>query len=141
MKAADCTVIVPTYNRAEFLVEALDSLLTQTWPPGQIIVVDDGSTDETPAVLGGYNGRLEVVRKPNGGKASALNAALPQVRHGAVWIFDDDDIALPDGLERHLKALNGCGSAGFTISSMLIGRGAPGTPLEQTGRLAPRGDA
>src|SRR5688572_6812621 len=102
MGAADCTVIVPTFNRAAFVGETLDSLLAQSWPPGQIVVVDDGSTDGTPSALDRFGDRIEVIRKPNGGKATALNAALPLVRHGAVWIFDDDDIALPDGLERHL---------------------------------------
>ena len=81
--AADCTVIVPTFNRAAFIGETLDSLLAQSWPPGQIVVVDDGSTDGTPAALDRFGDRIEVIRKPNGGKATALNAALPLVRHSA----------------------------------------------------------
>ena len=94
------SVVVATCDRARLLAECLDSLLEQSRPPDQVLVVDDGSTDQTPEVLAGYGRRLEVLRCQNGGKARALNLAMDQVRGDYLWIFDDDDIALPDALER-----------------------------------------
>lgn len=94
------SAIVPTFNRAGFLGECLDSLFGQTRPLAEIIVVDDGCTDDTAAVLGRYGTRLRVLRQDNAGKAAALNNALGQVRGDLVWICDDDDIALPQAAER-----------------------------------------
>ena len=94
------SVVVATCNRAELLAESLDSLLGQTRPPDQVLVVDDGSTDDTPQVLSGYGERIQVLRCENGGKARALNLAMEHVTGDYLWIFDDDDIALPDALER-----------------------------------------
>ncbi|MEM9593777.1 MAG: glycosyltransferase family 2 protein [Acidobacteriota bacterium] len=94
------SVVVATCNRAELLTESLDSLLGQTRPPDQVLVVDDGSTDDTPKVLSGYGGRIQVLRCENGGKARALNLAMEHVNGDYLWIFDDDDIAFPDALER-----------------------------------------
>src|SRR5687768_15720087 len=111
-----CTAIVPTYNRAQYIGEAIESLLAQTRRPDQIIVVDDGSTDGTLSVLDRYAGRIEIVSKANGGKATAINMAIPRATGGCIWVFDDDDVALPDALERHLHALEQDGQAGFTYS-------------------------
>jgi cellulose synthase/poly-beta-1,6-N-acetylglucosamine synthase-like glycosyltransferase len=71
-----CTVIVPTYNRAQYIGEAIRSLLAQTRKPDQIIVVNDGSTDDTLSVLDHYAGRIEIISKVNGGKATAINMAI-----------------------------------------------------------------
>ncbi len=114
---ATVTVVVPTWNRAEYLPHALDSLLTQTLPPAQVIVVDDGSTDSTPAVVAGYGGRVEYLRKANGGKSSAVNAGLARVRGEYLWVFDDDDVALPDALARFVDALDGRVEYGFAYST------------------------
>ncbi|MEO1084077.1 MAG: glycosyltransferase family A protein [Acidobacteriota bacterium] len=94
------SVVVATCNRAELLAESLDSLLGQARPPDQVLVVDDGSTDDTPRVLSRYEGRVQVLRCENGGKARALNLAMDHVNGDYLWIFDDDDFALPDALER-----------------------------------------
>jgi glycosyltransferase involved in cell wall biosynthesis len=96
------TVLMSTYNRSRFLPEALDSVLGQTVPPAQVVVVDDGSTDNTTAVLRSYLERIEHLRQENGGKAAALNRALPRVRGEYVWVFDDDDVARPQALASHL---------------------------------------
>jgi GT2 family glycosyltransferase len=74
------SVIVPTYNRAKYIGECLDSLLSQSVPAQEIIVVDDGSTDATSAVLANYTGRVRVLRKPNGGKPSAVNLGVAEAR-------------------------------------------------------------
>ena len=117
---ADVTAIVTTFNRAHFLGEALDSILGQTIPPAQVIVVNDGSTDGTAESLRRYGDRIEVIDQENAGKPRALNRAMPQVRGGYVWIFDDDDIALPENLERHLAVLGADPAAGFAYSGCRI---------------------
>jgi glycosyltransferase involved in cell wall biosynthesis len=111
----DVTAIVPTYNRACYLGECLDALLAQTTPPRQILVVDDGSTDDTAAIVAGYGARIDYLRKENGGKSSALNLALTRAVGAAIWIFDDDDVAEPDALASLCAALDGAPAAGFAF--------------------------
>jgi glycosyltransferase involved in cell wall biosynthesis len=136
-----CTAIVPTYNRAQYIGEAIESLLAQTRRPDQIIVVDDGSTDGTLSVLDRYAGRIEIVSKANGGKATAINMAIPRATGDCIWVFDDDDVALPDALERHLHALEQDGQAGFTYSPVLVGHsGDDGRIVVRHGTLFPKVD-
>lgn len=116
------SVIIPTYNRAKYVRASLESVFGQTIAPSQIIVVDDGSTDETPRVLRPWLDRIEYIRKENGGKSTALNLALPKVRGEYVWIFDDDDIAYPWSLETQLEVIERIPSAGFVYSGFHRGR-------------------
>jgi len=98
--------IIPTYNRAHYIGECLNSLLAQTRRIDQIIVVDDGSTDNTQEVLKAYAGQIIVLHKQNGGKASALNLGMQHCTSDYVWICDDDDIAAPGGLQVLASALD-----------------------------------
>ena len=93
------TAIIPTYNRAHFLPEALASIANQGRPVSEIIVWDDGSDDETPAVVEKATGPVRYFRSENGGKSRALNAAIPHATGDYIWICDDDDIALPHAAE------------------------------------------
>lgn len=92
--------IVPTYNRAGMLPGCLDSIRSQMGPSDEILVVDDGSSDNTLAVLAHYAARhrcsMHIDRLPNGGKSKALNHALRVSDASLVWIVDDDDVLLPD---------------------------------------------
>lgn len=99
------SVIIPTYNCASFLRESLDSVLAQTMRDLEIVVVDDGSTDDTPAVLAGYGDRLRVVAGGHGGLSAARNLGLDAA--GGDWIafHDADDVALPGRLASHLARL------------------------------------
>ncbi|MBE9571084.1 MAG: glycosyltransferase, partial [Proteobacteria bacterium] len=97
------SVIIPTYNRADFLPHCLESVLNQTYPNLEIIVVNDGSTDNTDDVVKPYLQHILYIKKENGGKASAVNFALQKVTGKYVWIFDDDDIALPRKLEMDVR--------------------------------------
>lgn len=110
---APISVIVPTYNRARYLRDSVPSLLRQTISPAEIVVVDDGSTDDTPAVVASFGPAVRSLRKENGGKAAALNLALPLVTQPYVWIFDDDDMAEPNALDILLGALESDATAGF----------------------------
>lgn len=119
MDRAPVTIIVPTYNRAHFLPECLDSLVGQTLPPQEIIVVDDGSSDETPDVVRAYGPPVELIRKKNGGKSDATNVALEKASGEFVWIFDDDDAALPDALASHMAAFEARPDIGFTYGNFI----------------------
>jgi glycosyltransferase involved in cell wall biosynthesis len=89
------SIIVNNYNYARFLRDAIDSALAQTYAPLEVIVVDDGSTDESRAIITEYGARIIPVFKENGGQASAFNAGFA-ASHGDVVIFlDADDILLP----------------------------------------------
>ncbi len=90
------TIVICTYNRAQLVREAIRSALAQSWP-SEVIVVDDGSTDETARVLDSIAG-IRVIRKKNGGKPSALAAALRHAHGEAVLVLDDDDLIMPGAL-------------------------------------------
>lgn len=107
------TAIIPTYNRARYLPESVSSVLGQTLSPAQVIVVDDGSSDNTREVVAGFGPRIQYIAKENGGKSSALNLTLPHATGEFIWIFDDDDIAEPDALEKLFHALQENPHCGF----------------------------
>ena len=99
------TVLIPTFNRANFLAECLDSILNQKLPASQIIVVNDGSTDNTRKVLEPYMPRIDYLECNQIGKPGAINCGFEKVSGDYLWIFDDDDVALPDALRRFVTPL------------------------------------
>lgn len=103
MQAPSVSVILPTYNRALYIAEAIGSLLAQTRPPLEIVVIDDGSTDGTEAEVASFGDAVTYVKQDNAGKLTAISAGLDRIRGDLVWIMDDDDIAPPDAL-RNLAA-------------------------------------
>jgi len=119
------SIIVPTFNRARYLGECLDSLLAQTVPAQQILVIDDGSEDDTPSLLASYGQRISTIRKPNGGKPAAVNLALGHCTGSLIWLFDDDDVALPDAIESRLRVLATAPAAGFVYSAHRLGSDGP----------------
>ncbi len=125
MNAINVSVLVPTFNRENYLAECLDSLLAQSVPPLEIIVIDDGSEDGTAAVVARYGERIRYVRKENGGKPSAVNLGLSLARGDLIWIFDDDDVALPDAIETRLACLQQHPEAGFVFSPHYYGSDGP----------------
>jgi glycosyltransferase involved in cell wall biosynthesis len=127
------TILVPTYNRAHFLAECLDSVLGQTIPPAQVIVINDGSTDSTREVLTPYMDRIEYIEKENGGKSAALNVGLGLVKGDYAWIVDDDNVAFPDAIERLVAPLEHDPEAGFSYSSYVIA-----TTRQQDNRIEPQ---
>lgn len=107
------SVIIPTYNRANYLVESLESVLAQTYRNLEVIVVNDGSTDETKTKLEPFLGRISYFEKSNGGKSSALNLGLKHISGDYVWVFDDDDVALPELVASHMEIFNSRPEIGF----------------------------
>ena len=92
------SVIIPTYNCGQYLQESLDSIFAQTERDFEVIVVDDGSTDDTPHVLEAYTGRLTVVQGTHGGLSAARNLGLERATGEWVAFHDADDVAVADRL-------------------------------------------
>lgn len=92
------SVIIPTYNRRTYVREAIDSVLSQTYSPLELLVVDDGSTDDTPALLETYGGRIKVLRQFNCGVSAARNLGIRSARGAFIALLDSDDYWQPDKL-------------------------------------------
>lgn len=99
------TVIIPCYNQAHFLGEAIESVLAQNYRPVEIIVIDDGSPDNTAEVSARYEG-VRYFRQENQGESSARNNGIRQSRGSYLVFLDADDRLLPDALEIGVKCLN-----------------------------------
>jgi GT2 family glycosyltransferase len=125
--ATTVCAIVPTYNRAALLPDCLGSLLRQTRPLDQIIVVNDGATDNTEEVLRSYAGTVLALRQENAGKSAALNNALAKCEHDYVWVCDDDDIAQPYACAALASALDADPGAGFAYGQFQRFRDVNGT--------------
>ena len=99
------TAAITTYNRAPYLPGALESVLAQTRPPDEVLVVDDGSTDDTPDVLARYGDRIRIVRQENRGRSEARNTALREAGGELLSFLDSDDRWTPTKLEREVPVL------------------------------------
>ena len=106
------SVIIPTFNRADLLRGSVESVLSQTHPVAEVLIVDDGSTDETASVVqsmtdrqAGNGPRLRYLRQPNAGKSVAINQALALVSSEWIAFNDSDDRWHPEKVERQLHAL------------------------------------
>ena len=86
------SILINNYNYGRFLREAIDSALNQTYPHVEVVVVDDGSTDESRDIIASYGDRIKSILKENGGQASAFNAGFINSRGGIVCFLDSDDI-------------------------------------------------
>lgn len=99
------SVVIPAYNAARYLSQAVDSALGQTFRDVEVVVVDDGSTDDTPARLAAYGERIRTLRQANSGVALARNAGTAAARGRYVAFLDADDVWQPEKIERQLEAL------------------------------------
>lgn len=106
------SVIIPVHNRASFLAEALDSVLRQDYGrlepsphPIEILVVDDGSEDDTPAVAERYGGRVTCLRRPHRGVSAARNAGIESARGEFIAFLDSDDLWLKNKLRAQMSYL------------------------------------
>jgi glycosyltransferase involved in cell wall biosynthesis len=120
-------VVIPLYNRARFIAEALDAVLSQSYPAAEIIVVDDGSTDGGAGIVERYAGRVTLLRFPqNRGQQAARNAAVAKAKSQWIAFCDSDDLWLPDHLLRHSQMLVAYPDVKFSFSDFAV---------EQDGRV------
>jgi glycosyltransferase involved in cell wall biosynthesis len=139
------SIIVNNFNYGRFIGEAIDSALAQTHPRCEVVVVDDGSTDDSRAVIERYGSRVLPLFQANGGQGAAMNAGFARARGEVVLFLDSDDVLEPQAVERAL-ALFGPGVDRVQFALQLVDEnGAPnggqyparGAKLE-IGRLADR---
>ncbi|MDD5005486.1 MAG: glycosyltransferase [Candidatus Omnitrophica bacterium] len=99
------SVIIPTYNRAIFLKKAMDSVLNQSYQDFELIIVDDGSVDETKVMMKEYENRVKYIYQQNKGPASARNRGIKEAKADFVAFLDSDDWWAKDKLKVQLKAM------------------------------------
>lgn len=97
------SVIIPTYNRAQLVEMAVQSVLAQTFRDYEVIVVDDGSTDETEAVVAGLGPQVRYLRRANQGPSVARNTGISAARGAYISFLDSDDVFRPQNLELLLE--------------------------------------
>ncbi len=149
------SVIIPTYNRAHLIADAVQSVLDQTYPNIEVIVVDDGSTDETVKVLDRFGDAVTVLKQVNQGVAAARNTGIKAVQGDYISFLDSDDMFVPEKIARQMEtppgkdALHFCRLAnvdlieGSGIAKRMIGDNinwittdAQGNALDQINDLA-----
>jgi len=133
------SVLVDTYNHERFIEQAIASVLEQDFPATdrEIIVVDDGSQDRTPEIVARFAPQIHVIRKANGGQASAFNAGIPQCRGEIVTFLDGDDWWAPGKLKQVAAAFSenpGVGLIGHSITEVF----ADGARRSELVRESPR---
>ena len=99
------SVIVPVYNGADFLAEAIESIQQQTYRPLEIIIVDDGSTDSGPQIIKEFGNRVQSLRQNNAGPSAARNAGLQLARGEIIGFLDADDLWPPEKLNMEMQCL------------------------------------
>jgi glycosyltransferase involved in cell wall biosynthesis len=130
------SVIIPTFNRSKLVLNAIRSVLCQTYLDYEIIVVDDGSTDDTAQALKPYKDRIQYVYQPNRGASAAQNRGIELARGNWVSILASDDVWLPNKLEAQLKAVTVLGKdfgACFTNCDFVGSRHVLLSAFEQAG--------
>ncbi len=108
------SIIIPTYNGRKYLREAIASAVEQTWSPLQVIVVDDGSTDDSAEIARSFEG-VAVIQKANGGVASARNVGIGAANGDYLAFLDHDDVQHPQKTARQMRVLTQTPTAGFAL--------------------------
>ena len=105
LQAGLVSIVIPCYNAARYLVDTLESAFTQTYTPTEIIVIDDGSTDDSPALIRAHGNRVKSEFGPNRGAAAARNRGTALTRGEFIQYLDADDLLMPDATEKRVAAL------------------------------------
>jgi len=111
------SVIIPAYNKAEYTRRTVESVLTQDYPDIEIIVVDDGSTDNTASVMATYGNRINYVLKANGGACSARNEGIRRATGKYVTFLDCDDLFCPQKIKKCVAYLETNPQFGFVYTA------------------------
>jgi glycosyltransferase involved in cell wall biosynthesis len=116
------TALIDTYNHERFIEEAIVSVLEQDFPSAEveILVVDDGSTDRTPEIVRKFEPRVRLIRKANGGQASAFNAGIPEAQGEIIAFLDGDDWWAPNKLTRVVQAMTADPKVGILGNGIIM---------------------
>jgi teichuronic acid biosynthesis glycosyltransferase TuaG len=116
------SIILPTYNRANFIADAIESVIAQTFINWELFIVDDGSTDNTPNIVSKYlkNRKIKYFTKENGGVSSARNLGLKLSTGKYIAFLDSDDKWLPEKLECQLKYLDAHSDIDVVYTPMFV---------------------
>lgn len=123
------SIIIPTYNQAKYIAQTIDSTLAQTYPNVEVIVVNDGSTDDTAAILVGYGDRIKCISQANRGLAGARNAGFSVAQGEYLLFLDSDDIIPTEKVARHLEQFDKQPEVGVVYSGWQY--------IDQTGNPLP----
>ncbi|HET6575601.1 MAG TPA: glycosyltransferase [Fimbriiglobus sp.] len=122
------SVVIPTYNYGHCVAEAVDSALGQTYPAVEVLVIDDGSTDDTRQRLAGYGDRIRYIHQPNAGLSAARNTGIRAARGAFVALLDSDDAFHPRKLELQMGYLTSHPEVPFLAADQLDGPTQPPWP-------------
>lgn len=130
MSAPLVSVLIPTYNSAKFLEEAIESVLNQTLRDFELIIVDDGSEDKIQDVIKRFDGRLQYHKRPHEGRPAARNVALELARGEYVAFLDADDLWEENRLARGVSVLNESPEIGLVHGEITV--------IDEAGQLVPQ---
>lgn len=97
------TILIPVFNGEDYLSQAIESALAQSYSPLEILVIDDGSTDGTENIVKKFGDKLRYIKKPNGGVASALNLGIKEAKGELVSWLSHDDVYLPEKIQTQIN--------------------------------------
>jgi len=118
------SIIIPTYNRANFISKTIASVLSQTYPHFEIIIVDDGSTDNTEEVIKSMpHPRLRYFKKQNGERGAARNYGVQQSKGNYINFFDSDDFLYPNHFETAATFIKAHKAIFFNVGYEIVGEG------------------
>src|ERR1044072_3956649 len=124
MAGPTVSIVLPAFNRERYLAATIDSVLSQTFPDWELVVVDDGSSDSTPAIIERYHrrfpGKIRPIVQPNAGVAAARNRAITAATDELVAFIDSDDLWPPGKLERQVAAFRAAPGAAFVYTGYEI---------------------
>lgn len=129
------SVIMPTFNSARFIGPAVETVLAQTYPHIELIVVNDGSTDETEAVLAPYSHRIRLIQQTNQGASAARNTGIQAAQGTYITFLDADDLLKPDKIALQVAVLEARPDVGLVYSGWHYVRE---DDLQVVGEMRPR---